>query len=62
MGIRPLERGLRAMKPEAGRARWPNRQPVHSPGEQRREDDVERDEIDAARAWLRHVEAGRIAC
>lgn len=29
-------------------------------GEQRRESDVEQEEIDAAREWLRHVEAGRI--
>jgi hypothetical protein len=28
--------------------------------EQRREGDVEQDEIEAARAWVRHVEAGRI--
>lgn len=28
--------------------------------EQRREGDVEREELDAAREWLRHVEAGRI--
>ena len=28
--------------------------------EQRREGDVEQDEIEAARAWLGHVEAGRI--
>ena len=48
------------MKSETGREPWPNRQPVHSPGEQRREGDVEREEIDAARAWLRHVEAVRI--
>ena len=28
--------------------------------EQRREGDVEREELDAAREWLQHVEAGRI--
>jgi hypothetical protein len=28
--------------------------------EQRREGDVEGEELDAAREWLRHVEAGRI--
>jgi hypothetical protein len=28
--------------------------------EQRREDDLEREEYEAARAWLAHVEAGRI--
>jgi hypothetical protein len=31
------------------------------PGEQRREGDVEKEELDAARAWLRHVEAGRLS-
>lgn len=38
----------------------PYPQPIASPGEQRREEDVEQEEIDAALAWLRHVEAGRI--
>lgn len=28
--------------------------------EQRREADVEQDEIEAAKEWLRHMEAGRI--
>ena len=28
--------------------------------EQRREGDVEQDEIEAAKEWLRHVEAGRM--
>lgn len=28
--------------------------------EQRREGDVEREEIEAARAWLRHLDAGRL--
>jgi hypothetical protein len=35
-------------------------QPWRQEREQRREGDVERDEIEAAREWLRHVEAGRI--
>ena len=34
-------------------------QPWRQEREQRREGDVEHDEIEAARAWLRHVEAGR---
>ena len=37
---------------------WP--QPLAEAGEQRREGDVEQEELDAAREWLRHVEAGRI--
>ena len=37
---------------------WP--QPFAQAGEQRREGDVEEEELDAAREWLRHVEAGRI--
>lgn len=37
---------------------WVNPQPLSLPDEQRREGDVEKQEIDAARAWLRHVEAG----
>lgn len=35
-------------------------QPWRQEREQRREGDVDQDEIEAARAWLRHVEAGRI--
>ena len=38
----------------------PHPQPLTEPGEQRREGDVEKEERDAAREWLRHVEAGRI--
>jgi len=38
----------------------PHPQPLASPGEQRREGVVEDEEHDAAREWLRHVEAGRI--
>jgi hypothetical protein len=38
----------------------PHPQPLATAGEQRREGDVEREELDAARAWLQHVEAGRI--
>jgi hypothetical protein len=33
-------------------------QPYRREAEQRREGDVEREELDAAREWLRHVEAG----
>jgi len=35
-------------------------QPLAQSGEQRRGGDVEKEERDAAREWLRHVEAGRI--
>jgi hypothetical protein len=35
-------------------------QPLAQPGEQRQEGDVEEEEAEAARDWLRHVEAGRI--
>ena len=35
-------------------------QPLRQELEQRREGDVEQEEVEAARAWLRHVEAGRI--
>ena len=35
-------------------------QPWRQEREQRREGDVERDEIEAARKWLKHVEEGRI--
>ena len=35
-------------------------QPYRREAEQRREHDVEREEIEAKREWLRHVEAGRI--
>ena len=38
----------------------PYPQPLNQPGEQRHEGDVEKEEYDAAREWLRHVEAGRI--
>ena len=38
----------------------PHPQPLALPGEQRPETCRERDELDAAREWLRHVEAGRI--
>ena len=38
----------------------PYPQPISEAGEQRREGDVEKEEYDAAREWLRHVEAGRI--
>jgi hypothetical protein len=38
----------------------PHPQPLAEPGEQRREDFMEQEELDAAREWLRHVEAGRI--
>ena len=39
--------------------RDPHPQPLAQPGEQRREDDIEDEELRAARDWLRHVEAGR---
>jgi len=39
--------------------RDPHPQPLAQPGEQRREDVVEDEEHDAAREWLRHVEAGK---
>ena len=39
--------------------RGPHPQPIAPGGEQQREGDVEWDEIEAARAWLAHVEAGR---
>lgn len=35
-------------------------QPLATAGEQGREGDVEREELNAARAWLRHVEAGTV--
>ena len=35
-------------------------QPCRREAEQRREHDVEREEIEAGREWLRHVGAGRI--
>jgi hypothetical protein len=72
---RPLSRGARAAadrlgpgirswavkdgpRPRGQDGPWP--QPLNQPGEQRREGDVESEEYDAAREWLRHVEAGRI--
>jgi len=40
--------------------RDPHPQPLAQPGEQRREEEIEDEELRAARDWLRHVEAGRI--
>lgn len=48
------------LKHRPERRPWHNRQPVSEPGEQRPEGVVEQEELDAAREWLRHVEAGRI--
>ena len=38
----------------------PYPQPLFIPGLQRREEDVEEEELEHARDWLRHLEAGRI--
>ena len=43
-----------------GQSAVPHPQPLSLPREQRRHGDVEEDDADAARAWLRHVEARRI--
>ncbi|MEO7602227.1 MAG: hypothetical protein ABIS39_03040 [Sphingomicrobium sp.] len=48
------------MKSKPTREAFPHPQPLATPGLQRRTEDAEQDEIGAARAWLRHVEAGRI--
>ena len=50
-----LRHGLR---PPGQDGPWP--QPLAQAGEQRPESIIEQEQLDAAREWLRHVEAGRI--
>lgn len=49
-----------SLKDGPRRREWQNRQPINEPGEQRPEGVIEQEQLDAAREWLRHVEAGRI--
>jgi len=51
----------RTIHPEPMRLAEPGwAQPLTVPGVQRRERDVEDEELEHARAWLAHLEAGRI--
>ena len=45
-------------KPEHKGCPYP--QPLNIPGLQRRDCDIEEEDLEHAREWLRHVEAGRI--
>jgi len=53
--IHPDSEALRRGEPG-----WPQRNWHESEFEQRREGEIEAEEYDAARDWLRHVESGRI--
>jgi hypothetical protein len=53
-----LKHGRRAARPHGQDGAYP--QPLATPGEQRPEGVIEQEQLDAAREWLRHVEAGRI--